>query len=196
MYLGLNDDSNQGGKVIGIVIGSVFGGILILACCLTLCALGVCLPLLCFKGAPFRSNKAYVYSRIGMYNDRNNAIFRPGSYSSYYIKDGSLRGPYNLVLGFYPTGDHIVYGKGNDDVGQFIIKGTYSPRTLRMGLEKRYQKGTGDSSANFGHTMTIQVQWNERTQNFDGKYYLKTGKYRDEHKYIIRANHVSYGANA
>lgn len=127
-----------------------------------------------------------------MYSDRNNAVFRPGSYSSYYVKDGSLRGPYNLVLGFYPTGGHIVYGKGKDDVGEFIIKGNYSTRTLRMGLEKRYQKGTGDSTANFGHAMKIQVQWDKNAQNFDGKYYVNNGKHRDEQKYIMRANHINH----
>jgi hypothetical protein len=36
------------------------------------------------------------------------------------------------------------------------------------------------------YIVTIQVTWNIEKQQFEGKYYLRTDKHRDEHNFIIR----------
>lgn len=190
IYLGRNDDSNQGGKIAGIAIGTGIGGILILACCFTLCVSGASF-LFCFKSNPFLSNKDYVSSGLIRHIGNDNSMFQSGLFSNYYVKDGSWYGPYRFSLGFYPNAGHLVRGRGTDNIGMFTVHGIYSPRTRRMGLDKHYQNRIGDANANARHTKTIQVQWNSATQSFEGKYYLKNGEHWEEQKYVIRATHVN-----
>jgi hypothetical protein len=121
-----------------------------------------------------------------MYYNTNNSIFISGTFESYYYQYRRYHGPHNMELAFYPQADYRVHGGGTDDIGTYIITGVYSPRTLRMGLEKHYQKGTGNPSENLGHIVTIQVEWNDIEQQFEGKYYLRTIKHRDEGMFIIR----------
>ncbi len=60
-------------------------------------------------------------------------------------------------LSFYPQADHTVYGKGVDNLGAFVATGIYSPRTLQMAFDKRYQSGLEDEGPKSDQTMTIQV---------------------------------------
>jgi hypothetical protein len=138
------------------------------------------------KGRPVRSNSGYINTGAGIQYDISKSVFISGIFESYYYQYNKYHGPHNVKLGFYPQGGNIVHGGGVDDVGTYTITGTYSPRTLRMGLEKNYQSGTGNSSENLGHTVTIQVEWNSRTQRFEGKYYVQTSKHRDENIFIIQ----------
>lgn len=159
---------------------------LLIACCFTLCVVGLCLT-----GTALLPNKSYVASGIRRYDSGSNGVFRPGPYSTYSMKDGALHGPYHLTLAFYPTSGHIVFGKGEDEMGRYSVKGVYSPTTRRMGLEKYYQTGPTESDRNSRPKVTIQVQWNGSASGFEGKYYLKHGKQHAEQKYIIRPRHSS-----
>lgn len=58
--------------------------------------------------------------------------------------------------------------------------------TLRMSLTKRYQAGTGDSNENRGHEVTIQVEWNLETKQFEDIYYLQTSQHHDENSVVIK----------
>lgn len=46
-----------------------------------------------------------------------------------------------------------------------------------MGLTKTYRLGTGNPVENLGHDVTIQVEWNRYSQQFTGKWYVRTAKY-------------------
>ena len=180
------DKNNDAGKIAGIVAGSVVGGLLILLCCCTVCMLSLSTCLFCRKGTPIRSNKFYVNSGLGLLNEMSGFVFQSGSFSSYYFKDGTWHRSHSLLLAFYPEAGFIVHGSGRDNTGIFVITGVYSPRTLRIGLEKRYQRESGNSRTNHDHIIKIQAEWINDTQSFEGKYYLKAGKHREELKYILR----------
>ncbi|CAF4087681.1 unnamed protein product, partial [Adineta steineri] len=77
-------------------------------------------------------------------------------------------------------------GSGVDDIGSFTIDGTYSNETNRIGLTKQYQIGTGDPSQNLGHQVIIQVTWNEKNNQFEGKWYVQTKKYHGEGKFQLK----------
>ena len=46
-----------------------------------------------------------------------------------------------------------VNGGGSDDVGKFVLSGTYEG--LRLVLAKKYIAGTGDAKENKGHAMAV-----------------------------------------
>ncbi|CAF4175183.1 unnamed protein product [Adineta steineri] len=156
-----NDDSNNDSGNIGIIVGSVVGGVVFVV--FLAGVIGICCCLYFCKGSPLRSNKAYVRDGLRAQKDLGNAIFQPGALAGYFYKDGAWQGPHDLTLAFYPKANHTVYGKGIDNLGTFVATGSYSPRTLRMAFEKRYQKGLGDTSQNPGQTMIIQAEWNPNT---------------------------------
>ncbi|CAF3585863.1 unnamed protein product [Rotaria socialis] len=113
--------SDNGGKIAGIIVGSVVGGLIIFSCCCILYVLGVWSLILYLKGGPVLSNKLYIRSAFGVYSGTGNIIFQPGTFSSYYFKNGSWHGPHDLVLGFYPEANYIVHGRGRDEMGAFAI---------------------------------------------------------------------------
>ncbi|UJR30378.1 hypothetical protein I4U23_017913 [Adineta vaga] len=176
-----SNDSNSSSSNTGIIVGSVVGGVVGLLCLCGFCFLIICSWFSCFKGTPFRSNNAYVREGFFKHTDLAAGIFQSNSLSGYLYTDGSWYGPHNLTLGFYPTVDHTVHGKGKDHLGTFVATGVYSPRTLRMAFDKRYQSGLG----NVDLIMTIQVEWKPDTQSFEGKYYLKGNNHREEQKYML-----------
>ncbi len=185
LYLG-SGGGDTSGTSIGIIVGLAVGLPLLLCCCI-LCTL--CIPI-CVRrfwiGQPLRSNSTYIHSGLAMQHDMSESVFVSGNFESFYVQYGKHHGPSNMTLTFYPDADYMVHGGGQDNVGTYIITGIYSPRTLRMGLEKHYQRGTGDPSENLGHIVTIQVQWYSESQQFEGKYYVQTSKHHDENKFIIR----------
>jgi hypothetical protein len=79
-----------------------------------------------------------------------------------------------------------VTGSGADDVGTFIIDGTYSVETHRMDFIKQYQIGTGNRLENLGHQVTIQLTWNAGNHQFEGKWYVTTSTYRGEDKFQLK----------
>ena len=186
----LDDDGNNGGKIAGIVVGSVIGGLLVLVCICALCVAAVIGCCYCIRGSPFRSNKTYVRTGFRMQNEMSDAIFRPGSFSGYYLKDGVWRSSEQLSLTFYPQANQTLYGKGTDEKGSFIVNGTFSPRTLRMAFDKRYQAGSVDAARNPGAKSTIQVEWNPVALSFEGKYYSNIRGIREEGNYVMKMKNV------
>ncbi|CAF3403050.1 unnamed protein product, partial [Rotaria sp. Silwood2] len=177
------------GAIVGGLVGGVVGLILLFICCLIICCPSL-IP--CLRGRPLRSNNAYVNSGSAWGYDSSDSIFTSGTFASYYYQYGKYHGPFNMKLGFYATADYVVHGGGIDDVGAYVITGIYSPRTLRIGLTKQYQSGTGNPQENLGHKVTIQVEWNYYDQQFEGKYYLRTRRHKDENSFIIRYEGARY----
>ncbi|CAF3429115.1 unnamed protein product, partial [Rotaria sp. Silwood2] len=138
------------------------------------------------RGRALYSNNAYINGGTVMEYDISNSVFISATFASYYYQYDKYNGPFNMKLEFYPTADYVVHGGGIDDVGAYVITGIYSPRTLRMSLEKQYQAGTGNPKLNLGHKVTIQVEWNQNNLQFEGKYYFQNKQYYDENKFIIR----------
>lgn len=187
--IGNNDDDS--GKIAGIIVGSVLGGLLLLVCLGVLCVAVFCA---CFsiRGNPFRSNKTYVRTGFRMQNEVGDTLFRPGSFSGSYFKDGAWHGSEQFTLAFYPQDNQRLFGKGTDDKGTFVVNGTYSPRTLRMAFDKQYQAGSVDAARKPGSKSTIQVEYNPVTQNFEGKYYSKIGQQYQEEKYVMKIRGINH----
>lgn len=126
-----------------------------------------------------------------MRSEQSPSIFVSGAFVSYYYQSNVVHGPFDVKLQFNASANNLVYGKGSDDIGLYIIQGNYSPRTLRMSLTKTYQTGTGNPRLNFGHSVTIQVEWNDYDQQFEGEFYVKIngkmtkGQYTITPKYLI-----------
>jgi hypothetical protein len=79
-----------------------------------------------------------------------------------------------------------VTASGSDDVGVFTIDGTYSTETNRIDLTKTYLLGTGDSSKNSGHQVTIQLIWNTQNDQFEGKWSVQTSIFYDDAVFELR----------
>ena len=141
-------------------------------------------------GEPFLSNEHYIQD--GTVKEPSNlteSVFISGIFQYYYFQCETARGPFSMRLDFNSHAEYTVEGGGEDDIGTYVITGVYSPKTLRMGLKKQYQARTGNSSANLGHKITIQVQWSVVRQQFDGKYYLRTKLHSDQKSVVIRPEH-------
>ncbi|CAF1145022.1 unnamed protein product [Didymodactylos carnosus] len=83
--------------------------------------------------------------------------------------------------------DRTVTGYGSDKIGDYTVEGTWSDKTLRMAIIKQYKLGTGNNpSQNLGHKVQIQLKWNEKENQFDGKWYVQTSKYHGEDQYRLQ----------
>lgn len=116
-------------------------------------------------------------------------LFQSGVWESQYFQNNLWHGPYQVQLTF--DGDQSkLTGSGTDDVGIYTIDGIYSPFTRRIGLTKRYQLGTGNPLQNLGHTVTIQLEWNILSNQFEGKWYVRTSKVRTSNKFVLKCDKV------
>ena len=52
-------------------------------------------------------------------------------------------------------------------------------------LRKTYHLGTGDESQNLGHIVRIRLHYNHMTQQFEGKWFVHTHKYRGSDVFCI-----------
>ncbi|UJR11122.1 hypothetical protein I4U23_015304 [Adineta vaga] len=174
------DDCNRAGIIAGSVIGGIFGLLAIIfgsIFCYRRC-----------KGKPSRTNSVFVAK---MPSDRNQpyskASFQTGMWSSRYHQYNRWHGPHQLSLTF-DSSMLKIDGNGTDDVGEFTITGLYSFQTNRMTLDKLYKSGTGNIMENFGHKVTIQLDWNAELNQFEGTWYVQTKKYRGEDKFELKLN--------
>ncbi|CAF1469126.1 unnamed protein product [Adineta steineri] len=117
--------------------------------------------------------------------DNLDSLFSSGQWMSRYFQYKQWHGPHLFSL-FFNHKQQKVTGSGEDDVGEFSIDGIYSLNTRRIALTKKYQKGTGNSSQNLGHTVIIQIKWDSQKQLFDGKWYVKTNKYQGEDRFELQ----------
>ncbi|CAF1106498.1 unnamed protein product [Adineta steineri] len=124
-------------------------------------------------------------------------MFKSGHWKSQYFQYGKWHGPCRFSLTF-DTNSMTVKGTGSDDIGKFTINGIYSHETSRLGLSKKYQLGTGNKTENLGHTVTIQLTWNETNNQFEGKWYVQTNKYHGNDKFQLKfdGQHLSTNLNS
>jgi hypothetical protein len=165
----------------GIIVGSIFGGIAAVA-------VAVISYMCCCKGRAFRKNSTFVKMKSlkQLKQDAYDAnAFQSGIWSSRYFQYKKWHGPYQFSLSFDPQSMKVT-GSGSDDVGTFTVDGTYSVKSRRMGLTKTYQAGTGNPSENLAHQVTIQLTWNAQNNQFEGKWYVQTHKYRGEDKFELK----------
>ncbi|CAF4064640.1 unnamed protein product [Rotaria sp. Silwood2] len=178
------------GKINGVpiapIVGGAVGGVISIAILVGFCVCFFTCILPCMKGRPLCFPKFYIHGAIPMGSDISDSIFISGTFASYHYISGEYYGPYDIGLGFYPEADHIVHGKGKDDIGIYVITGIYSRKTLRMSLKLHYQLGTGNPEENLGHTAIVQVKWNRSNEQFEGKYYVRNTLHHDENKFVIR----------
>ncbi|CAF2814763.1 unnamed protein product [Rotaria sp. Silwood2] len=134
----------------------------------------------CCAGKPRRSNAKFVNKTTT--NDEEKQIidiklFQSGQWESQYFQYSKWHGPYQIELSFDALQSKVT-GSGLDDIGMYSIEGTYSTQSRRMGLTKTYQLGTGNRLENLGHTVTIQLEWNKYNNQFEGKWYVRTKKFK------------------
>lgn len=138
-------------------------------CCWRICA-----------GKPRRPNASFV-SRNTTNEEELKSIdlnlFQSGIWRSQYYQYSKWHGPQELQLTFDSLQSKVT-GSGSDNIGVYSINGIYSTQSRRMGLTKTYQLGTGNPLENLGHDVTIQVEWNRYNQQFEGKWYVRTNKFR------------------
>jgi hypothetical protein len=168
------------GIIAGSIIGGIFGLIILVGGTIFCCK--------CCKGRPLRKNSTFA-NITDLKQPKQNAYdvnaFQSGIWSSRYFQYKRWHGPYQFSLTFDPQSMKVT-GSGSDDVGMFIVDGTYSVQSRRMGLTKTYQAGTGNPSENLAHQVTIQLGWNAQNNQFEGKWYVQTSKYRGEDKFELK----------
>ncbi|CAF3443922.1 unnamed protein product, partial [Rotaria socialis] len=161
-------------RTAAIIMGSIFGGVfglcvLIPVLILIITRIHSCCQ--CCKGWPFQKNSNFVKFpnlKSLRYNASNINHFQSGIWTSQYFQYKSWHGPYHLSL-FFDHQSLRVTGSGSDDIGSFTIDGIYSIQTQRIGLTKTYAQGTGNLSENLGHDVIIQLKWNSKNSQFEGK---------------------------
>jgi hypothetical protein len=165
----------------GLIVGSVLGGLFGL---IAIIFASICIYHRC-RGRPAQPNLVFVKEASSKTETLEKDPFQTGLWSSVYYQYGTAHGPHSLSLSF-DRGMLKVTGQGTDDVGRFIIGGTFSVETHRMGLTKTYQRGTGNTLENFGHTVTLQLMWNSSNNLFDGKWFVQAPSYSGEGKFELR----------
>ncbi len=175
------DDCRENGFMSGLlwIIGPAL---------LTLTGLGVTLCCLGCQANAIPKHSSYINVPTSENNEEelldNVNPFQSGLWSSRYFQHKQWHGPHQFSV-LFDSQAMKVTGSGSDDVGSFTIDGIYSIKTRRIGLTKRYLRGTGNPSANFGHQVTIQLTWNAKNHQLEGIYYVITTKY-DENKFELK----------
>lgn len=138
----------------------------------------------CLKGKPKQTNVEFIQENTTEKINLGKDPFQYGFWSSRYHQYNKSHGPHSLCLYFNrPSG--TVNGQGTDDVGEFRVDGVFSAGTGRLALTKTYRLGTGNQKENYGHSVTIQLVWNDEKSIFEGKWYIHTSKYRGSDKFEL-----------
>ncbi|CAF2391996.1 unnamed protein product [Rotaria sp. Silwood2] len=66
-------------------------------------------------------------------------------------------------------------GYGQDNVGQYVLNGSFSEDTGKIEMAQRYQIGTGNPNVNLGHQDVIHLSWNASRKVFEGMAYSQVG---------------------
>ncbi|CAF3356975.1 unnamed protein product [Rotaria sp. Silwood2] len=113
------------------------------------------------------------------------AYFKSGYWMSRYHQYGRWHGPHKMSLMFDQYTSRVT-GHGYDDVGPFTVSGTFSVENQQIVLNKSYQPDAGDLKENFGHTVTIELTWNQNNAQFEGKWHMETNSYRVKDKFQLK----------
>jgi hypothetical protein len=169
-----------------IIIGSILGG----GIGIVLLLVGILFYCSRCKGRPAQTNLTFVNptnDKTYKHDFCDITLFKSGIWSSRYFQFGMWHDFHHFTLLFNPQTSKIS-GSGSDNIGIFSMDGTYSLKTKRIGMIKTYQLGTGKRLDNSGYQMIIQVIWNSETRQFEGKWYVRTKKYRGENKFELKFN--------
>ncbi|CAF1245807.1 unnamed protein product [Adineta ricciae] len=129
---------------------------------------------------PIPSNEDYVKNSLVVVEGQNDCNpFLSGLWSSRYYQYDRFHGPFQLSL-LFDSEKSKVTGNGIDDIGQFVVKGSYAINTNRLALVKTYPR------QNHGHDVTIQVSWNSTQTQFEGKWFIKTKYSSDEGRFELQ----------
>ncbi|CAF3758372.1 unnamed protein product, partial [Rotaria magnacalcarata] len=98
-------------------------------------------------------------------------IFINGVWLHRYYQYGLWYGPYQQRITFN-TQNNMLDGNGSDNIGQFILSGTYSKHNRQINMIQAYQTGTGNSKLNIGHRCRYELTWNKEKRIFQGPIYV------------------------
>jgi hypothetical protein len=181
---GVTCSSSECRQHVAVIAGSIVGG----GIGLVLFIIGTWFCCRRYKGRPLQTNSIFVNTTTHTNNKQNLydiTLFKSGFWSSRYLQYGIWQGPHRFTLLFDPQ-TMTVTGSGSDNVGIFTIDGTFSITTARIGLTKIYQSGPNNRSENSRHQVIIQLTWNSTNRQFEGKWYMKTNRYRGENKFELK----------
>ncbi|CAF1121877.1 unnamed protein product [Adineta ricciae] len=99
-----------------------------------------------------------------------NLIFESGLWNYGYKQFNQFFGPFRQQVTFNRQ-TKTVHGYGRDNVGQYILNGTFSERTGQIRMTQTYQLGTGDPKLNLGHQDLLQFNLNSSRNVFEGVAY-------------------------
>ncbi|CAF1950149.1 unnamed protein product [Rotaria magnacalcarata] len=180
-------DCSKAGIIAGSVIGGVLGliGIIVLTifCCRR------------YRAQHADSNDTFISKsstneRYRNYQTYEEDYFNNGDWLSRYHQYGRWNGPHRMSLVFDRNTNRVT-GNGSDNVGKFIIDGTFSLENQRVAMVKTYELGTGDPKENFGHTVDLQMTWNSKNGQFEGKWCVNANHYRGEDNFEMKYADIS-----
>ncbi len=151
----------------------------------------ICICLVCYRRCRGHLHQENIivansaYAKINSQKVCDTGPFQSGIWSSRYFQYGLWHDSHPFPLSF-DSQSMKVTASGSDDVGVFTIDGTYSTETNRIDLTKTYLLGTGDSSKNSGHQVTIQLIWNTQNDQFEGKWSVQTSIFYDDAVFELR----------
>ena len=116
--------------------------------------------------------ECYEYQQTrARHGQSHHSPFIDGLYSGYYKQYNRNYPMKSFEMKF---NDGVVTGHGDDCVGEYRINGIYSDKTGEMAISKTYIEGTGDSSQNYGHIVKIKLEYQNKSNRFDGRWNVKT----------------------
>ncbi|CAF3620375.1 unnamed protein product [Rotaria sordida] len=101
-------------------------------------------------------------------------IFVSGLWKYQYYQYNQWHGPFQHQLVFNPM-TRTLNGYGQDNVGQYVLNGSFSEVTGKIEMTQRYQIGTGNPNLNLGHQDMIQLSWDASRKVFKGIAYSQAG---------------------
>ncbi len=180
------------GVLVTIVISSIVGFVFICGCCVWC----ICYKMFQKNGKESNDQITCTESPDKWVNDGkckkgdelNDVVctdpFIDGLYSGAYWQ---YRRNYDMQAFTLQFGDNgVVTGNGEDDVGEYKIIGIYSSNTQKMAFDKTYVRGTGNKRENLGHTVKIGLEYNGIKNQFEGKWYVETHKYKGNGEWRIK----------
>ncbi|CAF3346232.1 unnamed protein product [Rotaria socialis] len=101
-------------------------------------------------------------------------IFVSGLWLYRYYQYNQWFGPFQQQIVFNPM-TKTLNGCGVDNVGQYLLNGSFSVETGQLEMMQHYQIGTGNPNFNIGHKDAIQLTWNASRKLFEGMGYSQSG---------------------
>ena len=135
-----------------------------------------------------KTNSKFIQSVDQKYsqdNSTDDTLFKSGIWSSRHIQDGLWYGFHRLTLTFDPQLCKVT-GSGSDNNGVFLLDGVYSLATKRIGLVKTYQLELNKRPEDLKYQMLVQLVWNPKSSQFEGKWYIRTKSYSGENKFQLK----------